>query len=76
MKVMTVSLPCRAHSGLHAGICELPISPPDPSHGPRCIAGRLRRRGAVGAEQCSAKPRPRPRKGGGEIRESLTRLSH
>ena len=39
MKVMTVSLPCRAHSGLHAGIArwarsmlrEFPISPPDPS---------------------------------------------
>jgi hypothetical protein len=39
MKAMTVSLPCRAHSGLHAGIArwarsrlrEFPISPPDPS---------------------------------------------
>jgi SulP family sulfate permease len=56
MKVMTVSLPCRAHSGLHAGIArwarsrlrEFPISPPDPS----------------------------PASGRGEIRESLTRLSH
>ena len=76
---MTVSLPCWAHSGLHAGIvrwaqsmlCEFPISPPDPSHGPRCIAA-----GYGGAEQCSAKPRLRPRKWGGKIRESLTRLPH
>ncbi len=65
MKVMTVSLPCRAHSGLHAGIvrwaqsvlCEFPISPPDPFHGPRCIAGRLRRRGAVLRETPPAPPR-------------------
>jgi hypothetical protein len=55
MKVMTVSLPCRAHSGWHAGIvrwaqsrlCEFPSHPPPSHDGPRCIAGRLRRRGAV-----------------------------
>ena len=72
MKVMTVSLPCRAHSGLHAGIvrwaqsklCEFPISPLDPSHGPRGIAGRLRRRGAVLRETP-----PSPPQGGGAITE-------
>jgi len=63
MKVMTVSLPCRAHSGLHAGIvrwaqsmlCEFPISPPDPSHGPRCIAA-----GYGGAEQVLRETPPSP----------------
>ena len=62
---MTVSLPCRAHSGLHAGIVrwaqsmlsEFPISPSDPTHGPRCIAGR--RRGAVLREAPPAPPRVR-----------------
>ncbi len=75
---MTLPLPCRAHSGWHAGIVrwarsmlrEFPLSPPDPAHGPRCIAGR--RRGAVLRE---TPPSP-PREGGEEIRESLTRLSH
>jgi len=52
---------------------------PEPSQGPRCIAGRLRRRGAVLRETL-----PSPPRGGwepfdkaqGRIRESHTRLSH
>ncbi len=61
MKVMTVSLPCRAHSGWHAGIArwarsmlrEFPLSPPNPFHGPRGIAGRGRGwgRGAIVAHE-------------------------
>ncbi|KFB66228.1 MAG: hypothetical protein CAPSK01_004389 [Candidatus Accumulibacter vicinus] len=42
------------------------------SHGPRCIAGRLRRRRAVLRE---TPPSP-PQVGGEKIRESLTRLAH
>ena len=50
MKVMTLSLPFRAHSDVHAGIvqwaqsmlCEFLLSTPYSSHGPRCVAGWLR----------------------------------
>jgi len=36
-------------------LSEFPISPSDPTHGPRCIAGR--RRGAVLREAPPAPPR-------------------
>jgi hypothetical protein len=50
---------------------RIPSLTPDPFHGPRCIAGRLRRRGAVLRKTPPAFPQ-----GGGEIRESLMRLSY
>lgn len=67
MKVMTLSLPFRAHSDVHAGIvqwaqsmlCEFLLSTPYSSHGPRCVAGWLRRREAVLRETPPSFPRVR-----------------
>jgi hypothetical protein len=70
--VLTVTLPCRARTGLQACTVQqaddtssaTPASPPSPSSGPHdlaCKPNRLRQRRA-----CSAKTLPRPTRGRGE----------
>ncbi len=74
MKVMAVSLPCRAHSGWHAGIVrwarsmlrEFPILPPTLS-----TARAASRAGCGGTEQCSAKPHLRSCERGGQEGEGV-----